>query len=292
VADVSLEPDYLRWPATSRTQSELTLPLKAKSGVIGILNVESNQRSAFDESDRLALQALANQVAIAVENAYLYEQSRQTAVAEERNRLARELHDAVTQTLFSASLIAEALPAVWESNPREGRDLLSELRHLSRGALAEMRTLLMELRPSVLAESNLEDLLRQLTDAVIGREGIKVNLVIEGNANLPGDVRITLYRIGQEALNNVSKHARASQVSMVLRYLGSCGNHGSGRCGAMLTVQDNGRGFDPERVAPNHLGLKIMSERAQAIGATLAVESQIGQGTQVTVLWEEVEEEK
>jgi signal transduction histidine kinase len=288
---VSLEPDYLRWPATSRTQSELTLPLKVKSGVIGILNVESNQRSAFDESDRLALQALANQVAIAVENAHLYEQSRQTAVAEERNRLARELHDAVTQTLFSASLIAEALPAAWENDPREGRDLLGELRHLSRGALAEMRTLLMELRPSVLAESNLEDLLRQLTDAVIGREGIRVNLAIEGKANLPGEVRIALYRIGQEALNNVSKHARASQVSMVLRYLGSCDN-GSRRCGAMLTVQDNGRGFDPERVAPNHMGLKIMSERAQAIGATLAVESQIGQGTQVTVLWEEAEEEK
>ena len=209
------------------------------------------------------------------------------AVLAERSRLARELHDAVTQTLFSASLIAEALPTAWENDVSEGRQLLGELRQLSRGALAEMRTLLMELRPSVLAEAHLEDLLRQLAEAVIGREGIPVSLAVEGKGSLPCDVHIALYRIAQEALNNVVKHARATQVAIHLRYFAPAAEHnGEGHEGVLLTVHDNGRGFDPDVIPPNHLGLGIMRERAQAIGAALTIESQPGFGSQIAVLWE------
>lgn len=211
------------------------------------------------------------------------------AVIAERSRLARELHDAVTQTLFSASLIAEALPAAWESDPSQGHQLLTDLRQLSRGALAEMRALLMELRPAALLDASLEDLLRQLAEAVIGREGIQVLVNIEGKSNLPCDVHITLYRIAQEAINNVVKHARASQATIHLRYLSAshADEFSEDLEGVVMTVRDDGRGFDPEQVTPDHLGLRIMRERAQAIGATITVESQPGHGSQITVLWEQ-----
>ncbi len=124
-----------------------------------MLDVQSDRPNAFDETDLAVLESLAHQAGVAFENARLYEQAQQAAVVEERQRLARDLHDAVTQTLFSASLIAEALPATWDMDQDEGRQLLSELRLLSRGALAEMRTLLMELRPTALVESGLDDLL-------------------------------------------------------------------------------------------------------------------------------------
>ncbi len=145
----------------------------------------------------------------------------------------------------------------------------------------------MELRPSVLAEANLEDLLRQLAEAVIGREGIPVSVAVEGKGTLPCDVHIALYRIAQEALNNVVKHARASQVMVHLRYFAPVSEHnGEGHEGVLLTVHDDGRGFDPDNIPSNHLGLGIMRERAQAIGAALTVESQFGSGTQIAVLWE------
>jgi len=178
-----------------------------------------------------------------------------------------------------------------------GRGLLQELRSLSRGALAEMRTLLLELRPSALVETRLEDLLRQLGEAASGREGIPVSVQVEGRADLPPDVQIAFYRITQEALNNVVKHAHAHQAIVWLCYtfedqtayqkatqedttidLG---------LNVLLTIRDNGRGFDPATTPHNRLGLGIMQERAQAIGANLTVVSQPGHGTQITVMWKQ-----
>ncbi len=229
----------------------------------------------------------------------LYERSHELAVLEERSRLARELHDAVTQTLFSASLVAEALPVTWERDPEEGRSLLRELRSLSRGALAEMRTLLLELRPAALVETRLEDLLRQLGEAASGRAGIPVSVQVEGAVQLPPDVHIVFYRIAQEALNNAIKHSRATQVAVRLHSLSDeqpaqpagAGPAPTGRI-VLLSIGDDGRGFDPAQVPPGRLGLGIMQERAQAIGGMLAVDSQPGHGTQVTVLWEETGQEE
>ena len=138
------------------------------------------------------------------------------AVSAERSRLARDLHDAVTQTLFSASLIAETLPRSWERDREKGRRLLEELRHVEPGALAEMRTLLLELRPAALVETSLSDLLHQLAEAATGQGGMPVEVTVEGECALPQDVHIALYRITQEALNNVTKHARAGQVAVRL----------------------------------------------------------------------------
>jgi len=286
IPDVSRDARYVRVTAT-QTCSEVAVPVKVKEKIIGVLNVESDRRDAFDESDVVVLQSLANQAAVAIENARHYEQAQRVATLEERQRLARELHDAVTQTLFSASLISEALPAVWQIDQGEGRQLLTELQQLSRGALAEMRTLLMELRPTALTEANLGDLLRQLAEASTGRTGLPVRVTVEGAYAPPADVHVALYRIAQEALNNVVKHARASQVDIRL----DCRSAPSPeqRRRVELCVNDDGRGFDPSRVPPDRLGLGIIRERAQAIGATLRIESQPQRGSQVLVVWESEE---
>jgi signal transduction histidine kinase len=281
IPDVSLEPRYV-WMQGSKTRSELLAPIAAKGEVIGVLDVQSDHLDDFDDTDLAVLQALAHQVGAAIENAQLYEQAQQAAVVQERNRLARELHDAVTQTLFSASLIAEAVPDTWDNDPEEGRQLLEELRQLSRGALAEMRTLLLELRPVALVETDLCDLLRQLAEAATGREGIPVTVEVEGRCRLPSEVHVALYRIAQEALNNVVKHAHASRAAVTLS-LSPARAGGAGQ--VELAICDDGRGFDPERTPPDRLGLGIMRERAQAIGAELTLDSRPGQGTEVRVVW-------
>jgi GAF domain-containing protein/HAMP domain-containing protein len=262
----------------------LGVPMLYGDKVVGAIIVGSYQRGAFDEGHQQTLTSIANQAAVALENARLYEQAQQLAILEERQRLARDLHDAVTQTLFSASLIAEALPALWESDQEEGRQLLKELRQLSRGALAEMRTLLLELRPATLVEASLGDLLRQLGEAVIGRTGVPVTVTVEGGRAIPDDVHVALYRIAQEALNNVVKHAHASQVMVSLRRFPPAS--GGDREGTVeLCINDDGRGFDPSYIPPDRLGLGIIRERAQTIGATLKIDSRPGRGTQVTAVW-------
>lgn len=268
-------------------QAFLQVPIMVEGQIFGVFSADFLEPRIITDNEMRLLTSLAQRAAVAIQNAQLYEHTQEQAVADERNRLARELHDAVTQTLFSASLLAEALPTAWENDPRKGKELLGELRQLSRGALAEMRTLLMELRPSALAEADLGDLLKQLGEAAAGREGIPVNVQLDGRCELPTDVHIALYRIAQEALNNALKHARADQIYLHLRRLdGAVASEPAPKPGVVLTVRDNGRGFDPERLAPNHFGLGIMRERADAIDATITIESQPGCGTQVTVLWE------
>jgi signal transduction histidine kinase len=198
------------------------------------------------------------------------------AVAAERSRLARELHDAVTQTLFSASLIAEVLPQLWERDPERGREQLDEVRLLTRGALAEMRTLLLELRPKALEKAKMVDLLGQLGRAMTGRTGVPVAVAVEGEGQLPPPVHVAFYRIAQEALHNASKHARANQVEVRLDWAPEQ---------ATLSIRDDGQGFDLEDIPPGHFGIGIMRERAASVSAGIEIESKPGQGTQVSVVW-------
>jgi len=206
----------------------------------------------------------------------LAQRAAEAAVEEERNRLARDLHDAVTQTLFSASLIAEVLPRLWNRDKSEGQRRLTELRELTRGALAEMRTLLLELRPAALIEAELGDLLNQLAESITGRARVPVAVEQEGECDLPAEVKIALYRIAQEALNNVAKHAPSSRAEIHLRCQPDQ---------MVLSIKDNGPGFDPDDLPPESMGLGIMKERAQAIGAELKIASQADQGTEVIVKW-------
>ncbi len=202
-----------------------------------------------------------------------------TAAAEERNRLARDLHDAVSQTLFSASLIAEVLPRLWERNPEEGRRRLEEVRQLTRGALAEMRTLLLELRPAALVEAELPHLLRQLGESISGRTRVPVTMSIEGDYSFSPEVKVALYRIAQEALNNVAKHANAREAKVSLSYESDK---------VTLKIIDDGKGFDMTSLPSDSLGLGIMRERASDIGALLSMQSKLGQGTEIVVIWDRI----
>ena len=249
------------------------VPIQIKGQMFGVFNFNYLTPRVFSEDEQRLFIALAQRAALAIENAQLYEQAQFAATIEERQRLARELHDAVTQTLFSASLIADVLPRLWERNPEEGCRRLEELRQLTRGAMAEMRTLLMELRPQALVEVELGDLLRQLGEAFTGRSRIPIQLNIDGNAPISPDVKVGLYRIAQEALNNIVKHAGATYVNLCLH---------SQPDGLDLTISDNGCGFDPSSISADHLGLKIMNERSKEIGVHLTVNSQIGIGTTLT----------
>jgi signal transduction histidine kinase len=268
----------------------LAVPLK-NGGTYGAITLYYPEPRAFTDEDVALAVAFSDQAALAIENTRLRTRMEKSAVAAERSRLARDLHDSVTQVLFSASLIAEVLPTVWERNRVEGEQALAEMRQLTRGALAEMRTLLLELRPAALMEAKLGDLLHQLAEAIIGRARMPVAVTVDDPCPLPHDVHVALYRIAQEALNNVTKHAEAGKAVVSLR----CLPHASGprpesseREGvqqAELRITDDGRGFDLDEVTSDHLGVGIMRERAESIGASLTIESQPGRGTRVVVSW-------
>jgi len=256
--------------------SVISVPLVAKRETLGVLNLAARAPRSITADERSLLAAVGQQAGIAVENARLYEQAEAAAAAAERNRLARELHDAVSQTLFSASMIADVLPRLWERYPEEAERRLDDLRRLTRGAMAEMRTLLWELRPAALLETPLGELLGQLVKAVAGRADVEVVLDVERTVTPPPDVKMGLYRIAQEALNNVVKHAGASQVTVrVWRADG----------GIVLRIRDDGRGFRARDIPPGHLGLSTMRERAESVGAALTIGSDPDEGTEVSVVW-------
>jgi len=260
-------------------QSWMWVPLAVKGRIIGGIGVGETGKNYFTAHHADLALSVANQAAITMVNAELYSQAQALAVLEERQRLARNLHDAVNQSLFSAGLIAEVLPRLWDRNQAEARRSLEDLRRLTRGALAEMRALLAELRPSTLTDSSLGDLLSLLGNAFTGRTNIPVDVKISGEGSLPAEAQVSIYRICQEALNNIAKYAKASQVSIDLRHIRQ-------PLGVELYIRDNGRGFDSSVQTPSgHYGLGMMRERAEAVGATLTITSQPGQGTEIAVHW-------
>jgi nitrate/nitrite-specific signal transduction histidine kinase len=262
--------------ATLGVEQVIAIPLMAKGRLVGSLNLSTNLSQAYPPEQIALLKTIGQQIGVAVENAHLYEQAKQTAITAERSRLARELHDAVTQTLFSANLIADVIPRIWKRNPEEGMQNLEELRQLTRGALAEMRTLLLEMRPESLERSDIKSLITQLADAFIGRVRVPVSLDIQGDCMLTHDVKLVFYRVAQEALNNIAKHSGARQVEV----------HMECQPNQMrLFIKDDGLGFEPASISPDHLGMAIMRERANSIGANLKIDTQVGQGTSVELDW-------
>jgi signal transduction histidine kinase/PAS domain-containing protein len=263
-------------PVVTGCLALLAVPIAIGDEVYGGLVLYSAAPRRFTPKEVELANKLADQVALAIENTRRKQQAAEAAATQERNRLARDLHDAVTQAIFSANLIADALPRVWEHDPDEGQRGLEQLHQLTQGALAEMRTLLFELRPAALVDKPLPDLLRQLTQAMATRSAASVTFEAEGTCVLPPPVHLAVYRIAQEALNNAAKHASARMVRVALR----CSPRR-----LVLRIHDDGRGFDASEVTADHFGIAIMQERARPIGATCSIRSQPGRGTQVTVVW-------
>ncbi len=254
----------------------LAVPLVVRDDAYGVIALYYGESRPFSDDDLGLAASFGDQAALAIENARLREQMERSAVAAERSRLARELHDSVTQSLFAASLTAEALLPRAGPASAQARQSLHDVQRLTRGALAEMRTLLLEMRPGALAQSPLGDLLEHVVQATQARTRIAIELTVADPRPLPADVTIALYRIAQEAMNNIVRHSRARRAWATLA--------GSDEA-VRLVVGDDGGGFDPATVGPEQLGLRIMRERAEAVGANLVIDSEIRRGTVVTATW-------
>jgi len=276
IPDTHAEPTWELDVNNAWIRSYLGTPILMENRVIGIINLCYSRPNAFTAKHLDWLKVFSTQAAVALQNATLYQRAGELAVMEERQRLARDLHDAVTQTMFSASVVSETLLRLWEKDPNRVREGLQQLHQLTRGAVAEMRSLLLELRPNAIETSELPHLIRQLGEAFESRTAIKPLITIPERIDIPPLVKVALYRIAQEALNNVSKHSAATDVIITLFYDAKQ---------TLLKIKDNGCGFDINEPHPGHLGLKIMQERADAIGASLTIDSTPKQGTSVTVTW-------
>ncbi len=253
------------------------VPIQGSGGrLLGMLSILSNASSYLSVEEMALLASIADHIGLAAENVHLRRQAEEAAVEGERRRLARELHDAVSQSLFSASVIAETLPLLWDRKPEMVRPNLINLHRLIRGALAEMRTLLLELRPASMAEAVLGDLLRQLVEGIVGRTQLEVALNMQGQGAIPIRVKKNLFRIAQETLNNVVKHSRAQNATINLTQTANQ---------ITLCISDDGQGFDTSRSEAGRLGLNIMRERAESINAVITINSQPGQGTEIITLW-------
>jgi signal transduction histidine kinase len=254
-------------------RSAMWVPLVVRGRMVGLLSITDPAPDAYGPRDASLALAIARQAAVAMENARLHERARQAAVLEERQRLARELHDSVTQALYGVSLYAEAAGrALADGESDAVTTNLREIRETTQEALGEMRLLLFDLRPPLLEEHGLARALRTRLGAVEARAGLVAELSGEGAERLPPETEQELYRLAQEALNNVVKHAHARRVAVRL-------DVSTDR--AVLEVADDGIGFEPALRGGDGFGLPGMRERAERLGGRLQVESAPGAGTRV-----------
>jgi len=268
------------WPrAHPDMRSFLGVPIVAPDeGVIGAFYLtEKETAPTFDEHDRQLIELLAAHAAIAITNARLYERSRELSILSERNRLALELHDVVSQKLFSLNLAAEAAATLLDRGPNEARPQLERVRDLAREALAELRSLIFGLRPAELERDGLEGVLRKEADMLQRVHGVAVSVDVDGEPLVvePGSAGEIL-RIVEEALHNAMRHANAHTVTVRLR--------GADHT-LHIEVADDGIGFDPTdpELRSRHLGLTSMEERAHELGGTLTFSAPRGTGTVVAL---------
>lgn len=287
------EPDYMaKWfdlawrqlgdealarQVTQQIGALIALPLSVRDTRLGTMTVFFAAPRRFSPSELQLFASFAKILALAVYNTQLLAQSNKLATVEERARLARELHDSVTQSLFSLNLTLRAARRVLTSDKEQALSLMDNVQELAQGSLAEMRALIFELRPQALQNEGLASALQKHADAVKARNGLVVHLDLQGDRRLPIEHEEALYQIAREALHNVVKHAQASEawVSLDTR-----GDH------VTLSIRDNGRGFDTAKLVSgggSHIGTSTMRERAQAIGGTISIDSTPGGGAGVLV---------
>jgi PAS domain S-box-containing protein len=261
---------------TGLDNSYLGVPMRAKGKVVGVFGVLGESGRQFSQDEVALLAATADQVGVAVENARLYQQAEQLAVMEERERLAQDLHDLVTQSLYSLTLLAEAARRMIRAGkPERAIDHITRLGENAQDALKEIRLLVYKLRPHALEREGLVGALQQRLAAVERRAGVKAHLISNETIKLTAPLEEGLYCIALEALNNALTHAKASSVTVRIQTVNDL---------VELEVKDNGIGFDPRRVRIREgIGLASMQERAKRMGGTLCIQSSPGKGTLISV---------
>jgi signal transduction histidine kinase len=262
------------WPSAHPSMASfLGVPIVSGGAVVGAFYLTDKQGAAtFSDDDQALIETFAAHAALALENARLHERSRELSIVEERNRLARELHDAVTQKLFGVVLAAESGAALLERDIGEAGAQLALVRELAREAMEELRSVIVHLRPAALEAEGLAVALGKHVDVLRRAHRREIALEIDGSAPVPAAIEADVFRIAQEALHNALRHARAARIVVRLQ---------SGAGGLRLSVSDDGVGFDPAQVRARHLGLTTMAERARAAGGTLEIETAPAAGTTV-----------
>ncbi len=274
--DITANPDATPALRNSDLCAYVGLQMFVKSGVLGILSVFRQRQRPFSKEDIALLDSVADQIGVAVENARLRKENEQLLVLEERNRLARELHDAVTQSLYSLTLFAEANRRfAREGNLALSSEYAARLGDAAQQALREMRLLVHNLRPSILEQAGLVRAIQQRLDGVERRAGIQAALDAQGALDLPAHVEEALFHLSQEALNNALKHAAATKVTVTLQQVEDT---------VKLVIRDNGCGFEPDSEEDSGgLGLVSMQERVALLNGDLQLETAVNQGTTITV---------
>jgi signal transduction histidine kinase len=220
------------------------------------------------------MSTLADLIAVSVENARLYQQAQEVAAFEERNRLARELHDSVSQALYGIALGTRTARILYDRDPAKVIEPLDYVKSLAQAALTEMRALIFELRPESLENEGLVMALTKQAESVQARHGIQVQVELGEEPSYPVEMKEALYRIAREALHNIVKHANATQIKLCVSQADTM---------VLLEIHDNGKGFDPGGKFPGHLGLQSMRERTERLDGTFTIESAPGQGTHIRV---------
>lgn len=253
-------------------RSWMSIPLVVKDNVIGLISLQSDQPGFYTERSARIATAIAALAAIALENARLYEQAQDRAALDERQRLARELHDAVSQALYGIALGTRTARTLLDRDPTQAREPLDYVLSLTDTAMEEMRALILELRPESLEREGLASALRKLAEATQRREHVLVQAHICNEPAIALEAKQAFYRIAQEALHNAAKHAHATTLDVTLQIAPDA---------VTLTVADDGAGFDPNASFPGHLGLRSMRERMTRLGGDLSITSAPGQGATV-----------
>lgn len=246
-------------------------PIIVEGEVLGFLNLDSASPGAFSPTDAERLKLFVDQAALAIRNARTYQDRRTIAALEERQKLARDLHDTVAQTLWSACLMTELLAGEMAQKGSECKGSIQELSRLIHNALFEMRALLLEMRPETMAKTRLEELLAHFIADIQSRMALPITLKVSGIDCLSPEMRFTLFRVIQEAFNNALHHANAQHIEVSVHYEADR---------VILQVSDDGCGFDARSISAGQ-GLSIIKERIQQIGGEVCIRSQPGAGTQI-----------
>jgi signal transduction histidine kinase len=272
IPELEQPPAWIVASEISRAGSFLGSPIIVDDQVIGFLCVFNSKKEFFTPLHAQQLVTLANQAGIAINNARLYEQAQSAAVLRERQRMAQELHDAVNQNLFAASTYADLLPKAIEQKPQAVAGYALKISKLVRSAVDQMRMILIELQPDTLTNTGLEILLQQLCDVLSRQISVPIKFTTNTRLILEEQAQIAIYRIAQEALHNINKHANATHVEVTLF---------ASNDELTLTIKDNGQGFEQDKITEVQFGVRGMKERAHSINADLLLQSQIGLGTKI-----------